>query len=55
MKSEKFLVTAAPDLRQAAREWIDYLGRERRLAAKTLEAYSRDLEQFFAFLTGHLA
>ena len=55
MKSETFLVTAAPGLRQAALEWIDHLGRERRLAAKTLEAYSRDLEQFFAFLTGHLA
>lgn len=56
LKAKKqFLVTAAPGLRQAALEWIDHLGRERRLAAKTLEAYSRDLEQFFAFLTGHLA
>jgi integrase/recombinase XerC len=52
--SERFLVTAAPGLRQAALEWADHLGGERRLAAKTLEAYRRDLEQFFTFLTGHL-
>src|SRR4051812_25746096 len=51
---DAFLVTAAPGLRQSAHEWIAHLGRERRLAAKTLEAYSRDLEQFFAFLTAHL-
>jgi integrase/recombinase XerC len=50
----EFLVTAAPDLRQAGLDWIDHLRRERRLAANTLEAYSRDLEQFFGFLTGHL-
>lgn len=29
------------------------LGRERRLAALTLEAYERDTRQFFQFLTGH--
>ena len=52
--SEPFLVTASPRLRQAAMEWCAYLGKERRLAAKTLEAYGRDLGQFFAFLTGHL-
>jgi integrase/recombinase XerC len=49
-----FLVTAAPGLRQAALEWIAHLRDERRLAAKTLEAYGRDIEQFFAFLTAHL-
>ena len=46
-KGDAFLVTAAPGLRRAAIEWIDHLGRERRLAAKTLEAYGRDLEQLF--------
>jgi len=51
---DEFLVTAAPGLRQAGLEWIDHLQRERRLAANTLEAYRRDLEQFFRFLTGHL-
>lgn len=52
--SDGFLVTAAPGLRRAALEWAEYLERERRLAAKTLEAYGRDLEQFLRFLTGHL-
>jgi integrase/recombinase XerC len=52
--TEAFLVTAAPGLRQAALDWLGHLQHERRLAAKTLEAYGRDLEQFFAFLTGHL-
>jgi integrase/recombinase XerC len=48
------LVTAAPGLRQAALDWAQHLGHERRLSAKTLEAYGRDLEQFLRFLTGHL-
>jgi integrase/recombinase XerC len=52
--SGAFLVTAAPGLRQAALDWLGHLQQERRLAAKTLEAYRRDLEQFLAFLTGHL-
>jgi integrase/recombinase XerC len=52
--TDVFLVTAAPGLRQAALEWIMHLERERRLAANTLEAYRRDLEQFCRFLTGHL-
>ena len=53
-EAEAFLVTAAPGLRQAAIDWSAHLRNERRLAAKTLEAYSRDLEQFLQFLTGHL-
>ena len=44
----------APDLRRAANDWDAHLAHERRLAANTLEAYQRDLEQFFRFLTGHL-
>lgn len=52
---DELLVTAAPALRQAALDWRENLGRERRLAANTLEAYGRDLEQFFRFLTEHLA
>ena len=51
---ERLLVTAAPDLRQAALDWGEHLARERRLAAKTLEAYQRDAEQFFRFATAHL-
>ena len=52
---DDLLITAAPSLRQAALDWREHLGGERRLADKTLEAYGRDLEQFFRFLTAHLA
>ena len=54
VSDEHLLVTAAPDLRQAAIDWAGYLSRERRLAKNTLEAYQRDLEQFLRFLTLHL-
>jgi integrase/recombinase XerC len=50
----ELLVNAAPGLRQAALEWSAHLERERRLSPKTLDAYCRDLEQFFRFLTAHL-
>ncbi len=49
------LVAAAPDLLAAIASWRAHLGGERRLAAKTLEAYGRDVAQFTAFLTLHLA
>ncbi|HLM38564.1 MAG TPA: site-specific integrase, partial [Microvirga sp.] len=34
--------------------WLAAMAKERRLSAKTVEAYGRDLRQFLAFLTGHL-
>ena len=49
------LVHAAPDLLQAVERWRRQLAGERRMAAKTVEAYSRDVEQFLKFLTTHLA
>jgi integrase/recombinase XerC len=55
MDADALLVTAAPNLRRAALDWVEHLSRGRRLAENTLEAYARDLEQFFRFLTGHLA
>jgi integrase/recombinase XerD len=33
-------------------EFIDYLGHEKGLANNTLESYSRDLKQYYGFLTG---
>jgi integrase/recombinase XerC len=51
---EPFLVTAAPDLAEAAGRWSAHLGAERRMAGRTVEAYRRDLSQLLAFLTGHL-
>lgn len=52
--SEAFLIRAEPALQAACLDWIVYLERERRLAANTIESYSRDLQQFLGFLTGHL-
>ena len=47
------LVIAAPDTLKAVERWRRHIGGERRLAAKTAEAYSRDVEQFLSFLTLH--
>lgn len=49
-----FLVIAAPDLTEACGRWRVSLLSERMLAARTLEAYERDVGQFLSFLTGHL-
>jgi integrase/recombinase XerC len=34
--------------------WLSYLGAEKRMSPKTLEAYRRDVGQWLAFLTEHL-
>lgn len=38
----------------ARRAWLDWLARERRASANTLEAYGRDAAEFLGFLAGHL-
>lgn len=43
-----------PYLREAVEDWLAYIGTERQLAAKTSEAYERDVRQFLAFLASHL-
>ncbi len=48
------LLSAAPDLEAAVREWLAHLAGERRVAANTLEAYARDMRQFLLFLQGYL-
>lgn len=46
--------TFASDAAAAAAQWLAFLKVERRAAAKTLEAYARDVGQFACFLMGHL-
>jgi integrase/recombinase XerC len=41
---------AAPDLAAAVAAWLQHLAHERRLSARTIEAYGRDARQFLAFL-----
>jgi len=48
------IVIAAPDTLAALTRWRRHLAGERRLSAKTVEAYDRDVTQFLAFLTRHL-
>lgn len=45
---------AAPDLREAVAGWLSHLASGRRLSAKTVEAYGRDLRQFLTFLREHI-
>jgi integrase/recombinase XerC len=44
----------APDVLAEVARWLGYLGAERRMSAKTLDAYARDARQFLAFLAEHL-
>jgi integrase/recombinase XerC len=45
---------AAADVARELIQWLAYLGGERRMSAKTLEAYRRDAQQFLTFLAEHL-
>lgn len=45
---------AAPDVAGEIGRWLSYLGHERRMSPKTLDAYTRDISQFLGFLTEHL-
>ena len=42
------------DAAEIAVRWLQSLKSERRMAAKTLEAYARDVSQFGQFLKDHL-
>ena len=44
----------APDVTAEIGRWLAFLSGEKRMAAKTLEAYRRDVGQFLAFMSGHL-
>ncbi len=45
---------ARDDLRDAIRQWLDWLGAERRASPHTIAAYGRDLAGFLDFMTAHL-
>ncbi len=45
---------AARDASDGVADWLGYLAGERRMAAKTVEAYARDVTQFCGFLTDHM-
>jgi integrase/recombinase XerC len=45
---------AAPPVAAEIGRWLAHLGAERRMSAKTLEAYQRDVRQFLTFLAEHL-
>ena len=45
---------AATDVAGEIGRWLAYLGHERRMSPKTLEAYARDTSQFLGFLADHL-
>jgi integrase/recombinase XerC len=54
MSDERYQFAFAPDAARVALNWLHGLKSERRMAAKTLEAYGQDVLQFGAFLTNHL-
>lgn len=43
-------LVATPYVTEAVQAWLDYIGVERHLSAKTVEAYARDIRQFIGFL-----
>ena len=53
MASSQQNIQAGADLRGALEAWLGHLLGERRVAEKTLEAYSRDVRQFTSFLVTH--
>ena len=48
------LTFAAKDVAAEVVRWLAHLSAERRMSAKTVEAYERDVRQFLIFLTDHL-
>jgi integrase/recombinase XerC len=51
---EPSLTFAARDVAAEIMRWLGYLGSEKRMSPKTVEAYQRDVQQFLVFLTEHL-
>ena len=54
MKSEPRPDFVAPKVAAEIESWLGYLGAERRMSPKTVEAYRRDVLQLLGFLAEHL-
>ncbi|WP_156798547.1 tyrosine recombinase XerC [Ahrensia sp. R2A130] len=53
LKQPDLLVCAASCQQKARERWLRWMETERRMAARTMEAYDRDLQQFCLFLTDY--
>ena len=53
-EDQEFLITCNDELASHYRAWQEYIVHEKRMALNTLEAYQRDVRQFFQHLTGYL-
>jgi integrase/recombinase XerC len=54
MNSTDCLTPAAADTADELGRWLEHLASERRMSAKTCEAYGRDVVQFLRFMAEHL-